>query len=248
MGERFYSVKSFAELTGVTERTLRYYDRIHLLKPSRYTEQGHRQYGPNEIYQIQRILTLKYLGYSLKEIIEILAMTKNDSFHETLIRQKQLLQKKREEMDYVIQTIERVEGLLGDKTLDSDILLALIHSVQHEQDHKKLFSKYFTDTTLKQAFLEDIQEEERAELEQKFISILKELKDLHSLGHHPGDREVQQIFTNMFGMFHHILSPQALEEIADFQDEKKQKWMISYFSPEFEAFIAEAFDIFEKEQ
>ena len=142
MEERFYSVKAFAELTGVTERTLRYYDRIHLLKPSRYTEQGHRQYGFNEIYQIQRIVTLKYLGYSLTEIKELLAMTKNESFQETLIRQKEMLPKKREEMDYVIQTIEKVEGLLGDKTLDSDILLVLIHSFQHEQDHKKVFLRY----------------------------------------------------------------------------------------------------------
>ena len=111
----------------------------------------------------------------------------------------------------------------------------------------KITRKYFSDTTLKQAFLEDFPNEEKATLERNFVTILKELKNLHSLGHHPGDKEVQQIFKEMFAMFNHNLSPQEFEEIANFQDEEKQNLMISYFSPEFEASITEAFKIYEKE-
>lgn len=246
MEDKFYKTKAFAKLTGVTERTLRYYDRIHILKPSRYNEQGHRLYGPMEMHQIQRILTLKYLGYSLTEIKELLTITQEDSFQETLLRQKNMLQRKREEMDYVIQTIEKVEVMLGEKNVDNDILLALIHSIQHEQYHKKMFSNYFTETTVKQAFLEDKDGEEKEAIEQQFISFLKELKDLHSMNHDPGDVEVQQIFSQMFTIFNDILTPQAFDEITNLQEQEKQNLMISYFSPEFETFIAKAFEIYEE--
>lgn len=246
MEDKHYKTKAFSKLTGVTERTLRYYDKINLLKPSRFDEQGHRLYGPNEMYRMQRILTLKYLGYSLTDIKELLTLTKKDTFHDTLLRQKEMLQKKQEEIEYVIKTIERAEAL-GEHNVDQDILLALIHSFQHEQYHKEMFSKYFSDTTLKQAFLEEKQDEEKQAIEQKFISYLKDLKELQSNDYQPADKEVQQIFSQMFSVFNDILTPQAFEEIANFQDEEKQNLMLSYFSPEFEAFIARGFEIYEKE-
>ena len=51
-----YTVKALADLAGVTPRTLRWYDRLGLLKPLRTTEAGYRLYGPPQLDRLQDIL------------------------------------------------------------------------------------------------------------------------------------------------------------------------------------------------
>ena len=51
-----YSIKELSELAGVSARTLRYYDEIGLLKPSRVNEAGYRYYGESEVAVLQQIL------------------------------------------------------------------------------------------------------------------------------------------------------------------------------------------------
>lgn len=68
-----FLTKEFAQLAGVTVRTLHFYDQEGLLKPSILTEAGHRRYKRGDLLRLQQILTLKYLGFSLAEIKDILA-------------------------------------------------------------------------------------------------------------------------------------------------------------------------------
>ena len=63
-----YRVAEFAKLAGVTVRTLQYYDRIDLLKPSDSTEGGHRLYQRSDLLRLQQILTLKWMGFKLDQI------------------------------------------------------------------------------------------------------------------------------------------------------------------------------------
>lgn len=56
-----YTVKALAELSGVTPRTLRWYDRLGLLKPGRRTEGGYRLYGPADVDRLQQILFYREL-------------------------------------------------------------------------------------------------------------------------------------------------------------------------------------------
>ena len=56
-----YTVKALADLAGVTPRTLRWYDRIGLLKPLRTTEAGYRLYGPAQLDRLQDILFYREL-------------------------------------------------------------------------------------------------------------------------------------------------------------------------------------------
>lgn len=66
-----YRVGEVAGLTGVSVRTLHHYDRIGLLRPQR-TAAGYRLYGEQDLLRLQQILTLRYLGFSLKRIGELL--------------------------------------------------------------------------------------------------------------------------------------------------------------------------------
>ena len=63
-----YSIRELANLSGVTPRTLRWYDQIGLLKPSRITESGYRFYGPAEVNRLQDILLYRALGVELAKI------------------------------------------------------------------------------------------------------------------------------------------------------------------------------------
>ena len=57
-----YTVKLLADLAGITPRTLRWYDKMGLLKPARVTEAGYRIYGPREVDRLQDILFYRELG------------------------------------------------------------------------------------------------------------------------------------------------------------------------------------------
>jgi len=67
-----YGIKELARLTGVSARTLRYYDEIGILKPSRVTEAGYRCYAQKEIDLLQQILFYRERGFALKTIQQIL--------------------------------------------------------------------------------------------------------------------------------------------------------------------------------
>ena len=63
-----YSIQELARLSGVTTRTLRWYDQIGLLKPGRVAENGYRRYGPAQVDRLQDILYYRALGVELAQI------------------------------------------------------------------------------------------------------------------------------------------------------------------------------------
>lgn len=71
--KQLWKVGDLAKLTGITVRTLRYYDQFGLFSPSSQTESGHRLYNESDLSRVQQILSLKDLGLSLEEIKSVLA-------------------------------------------------------------------------------------------------------------------------------------------------------------------------------
>lgn len=70
--ERFYRVGEVAALTGVSIRTLHHYDQIGLLRPTGRTPSRYRLYTESDLLRLQQALTLRYLGFELKQIRELL--------------------------------------------------------------------------------------------------------------------------------------------------------------------------------
>ncbi|AIQ70161.1 MerR family transcriptional regulator [Paenibacillus graminis] len=69
----YWKVGDIANLTGLTVRTLRFYDQIGLFSPSGQTESGHRLYNELDLARLHQILSLKELGLSLEEIKSVLS-------------------------------------------------------------------------------------------------------------------------------------------------------------------------------
>ncbi|MEI4771935.1 MerR family transcriptional regulator [Psychrobacillus sp. FJAT-51614] len=71
-GKEYWQVGELAKLTGLTVRTLRFYDQIGLYSPSGYSKSGYRLYNKSDLSHLQQILALKELGLSLDEVKSIL--------------------------------------------------------------------------------------------------------------------------------------------------------------------------------
>lgn len=137
----YYSSGEFARMAGVTLRTIRYYDKQNILKPSLVSEAGARFYTDEDFARLQQILLLKYLGFSLDDIRE---MTVADSdYHfmlDSLTIQLKLVQDRIEQMQLVEQAIkDTTESIQEEHTVDWSRMLDLIHLTGMEQSLKNQY-------------------------------------------------------------------------------------------------------------
>jgi DNA-binding transcriptional MerR regulator len=75
---KYWLIREFSKLTGVTVRTLHYYDEQGLLKPHHKNNAGYRFYSSEELIYLQKINILKYIGFSLNQIKTLLLSNKLD--------------------------------------------------------------------------------------------------------------------------------------------------------------------------
>lgn len=102
------TISQVAKITGISIRTLQYYDEIGLLKPSALTLSGYRMYDDEALQTLQQILFFKELGFQLREIREILKKPDFDRIA-AFTKQKELLLLKRNRIDRLIQLLSRLE-------------------------------------------------------------------------------------------------------------------------------------------
>lgn len=102
-------IKEFAKLTGVSVRTLHYYDEIGLLKPAFVDEQnGYRFYDENSLERMQEILFYRELDFELKSILRILSSPDYDK-RKALSEQRKLLILKKERLERIIDALDEAQ-------------------------------------------------------------------------------------------------------------------------------------------
>lgn len=100
-----YTIKQIAEISGVTTRTLRFYDEQSLLKPAFLSDVGYRMYTEKEVDRLQQILLYRSMGLPLKTIKELIDRPE-DKIQETLVQQRLQLEQKRQELDRLLQVLD----------------------------------------------------------------------------------------------------------------------------------------------
>ena len=137
----FFTTGEFAKRANVSIRTIRYYDKVGVLKPTAINESGYRLYSDSDYAKLQKILSLKFLGYSLEEITEV---TKNDKdsdyIKKSLQLQLKLIQSKMEHMKLIEQSITEASMLLDKE--DSFDWNRMINLIQVTNIEKDLYSQY----------------------------------------------------------------------------------------------------------
>lgn len=143
----YYSSGQFARMADVSVRTIRFYDKQNILKPSFVTESGARFYTDSDFARLQQILLLKYLGFSLEDIRELTIDDADYHFmlHSLKLQQK-LVQDRIERLRLVEHAIEDTAAAIEARhDVDWSHMLDLIHLTNME---KSLKSQYQNATNL----------------------------------------------------------------------------------------------------
>ena len=186
------SIQELTRETGVTVRTLRYYDQIDLLKPSGKTDGGHRLYSERDVVRLQQILFLKEMGFSLKEITNML-VTGELNLKGSLEKQLRFVQeeqKKFNRMERVLQAVVYsvdVEGELDWKVMFELIQLSKQSPRIREIFQNEVFSKEEQDLLHN---LPNMSEEDPNVLE--WVDLLKQLRNFMKDGKEASCDEVQE--------------------------------------------------------
>jgi DNA-binding transcriptional MerR regulator len=141
-GKRRYTPSEFAKRVGVTVRALHHYDRIGLLKPRDHTAHGFRLYRDEDFVRLQQIVTLKFIGFSLREIRCLLQGT-GSGLREALRAQRRTLEEKRRHLDAAIRAIAKAEGAAASRPDLAWRTFQKITEEIHMQNDSELMKKYY---------------------------------------------------------------------------------------------------------
>jgi ubiquinone/menaquinone biosynthesis C-methylase UbiE len=143
-----FTTGEFAKKAGVTLRTLRYYDKIGLLKPNCHNDLGHRLYSKQDFGRLQKILTLKFIGLSLDDIANIMKHDINDQdFKKSLEIQKSIMEEKIQHIQMVIKSIDETVHMLDkSNVLNWDKFINIINVINID---KKWSEQYENASNLK---------------------------------------------------------------------------------------------------
>lgn len=137
----YYTSGEFARKANVTVRTIRYYDKQNILKPSYVNESGKRFYTDRDFVRLQQILLLKYLGFSLDDISEISINDTDYRFLQNALNlQLKLVQDRIEQMELVKQAIlDTTAAIEENHDINWSQMLDLIHLTNMESSLKSQY-------------------------------------------------------------------------------------------------------------
>lgn len=245
MAHRF-RVGEVAKLTGVSVRTLHHYDRIGLLVPSARSAAGYRLYAEVELLRLQQILTLRYLGFALRQIGGILDRPDFDLVASLRIQRGAVRDR--------ISDLERVEAVLAealDRRLATgewswELVLAAAAAVQHglAQAVKGAdMSDYYTPEQMKQfeQVATQVSPEERQAIERQWLELIPEIRANRHLD--PASTEARALADrwnalNEATMAGYRQYPELMAAICDNYRQNRFEDVAGTPSPEDFAFIA----------
>lgn len=179
------TVKEVSKLTGVSIRTLQYYDKIGLLEPAGHTESGYRLYDEATLEKLQQILLFRELEFPLKQIKEIISRPDFDR-NRALEQQITLLTMKKEHLENLILFARGIQ-FVGGKTMDFSVFDTRKMD-EYARQAKEQWGKTPEFQELEQKSKGRTKEEEQAVLED-FVQLFVEFGQLKTSD--PGSDQVQ---------------------------------------------------------
>lgn len=180
-----YTVKQLADLSGVSPRTLRYYDQIDLLKPSYITEKNYRIYEEKQVDRLQQILFFRSLDFSLTKVKQIMD---DDDYSEldALKQQKKLIIEKQNHLDFLLKNIQKtIEHYKGEiEMTDTEKFTAFKKDrIKNNEDlfgqeiREKYGNEVVAESNKKYGNLTENQFQKMQKMESQLIEDLKHLND-----------------------------------------------------------------------
>lgn len=209
------TVSKMAEYTGVSVRTLHYYDEKDLLKPSFVSDTGYRYYDESSVERLQEILFFRELDFSLEEIK---ALLESDGYSrkKALKRQKKILELKQKRLKNIIKLAEKT--IKGEKTMSFSEFSAEDINEAKEKFAAEVREKWGGTQEYKESLEKSSgrSEEESNIIEKKAREIFDAFAALR--GEDPDGTEAQslvKIWQGHISEYHYKCSKEILSSLAD---------------------------------
>lgn len=237
MSQESFSIGEFAQKSGVSIRTLRYYDSIGLLTPDRYTDGGHRLYGVPDLHRLQQIQALKFLRFSLKEIKEIMdnSVIEESSLTDSLQRQQEVFKAKQKEINRILASLSHLNAMIaGQNQVDVSIFCFMLHTLILEKETKDWYRQSFSKEEADELF--DLHHKDKLKLDQEWMQVLSTMKSLVNQAVPPFAPEAQVMVRQLMTLMERTVKGnldkfnKQLDMVAEFDfpdpfTEKEQRYL-----------------------
>lgn len=253
-----YTVKKLSELSGVTVRTLHFYEEIALLKPAYYGSNGYRYYEEKQLLLLQQILFFKELGFTLKQIQKVVGKGDFDQLA-ALYSHRKALSKEWEKIGLLLKTIDKtIKHLKGkkkmkDKEMFDGFNITLVKSKkgQSYSEAEELVAKSVKNPTRS---AEDVEKRGKTfydNITKTAHALFKELVTCIQKGLDPATDEVQKIIKK-----HHTFAEETLGATKEvyialaelYREHLEFRKQLDPFHPELATFMAQSMKIFAEKE
>lgn len=249
-----YTVKSLSELSGVTVRTLHFYEEIGLFKPAYHGSNGYRYYEEKQLLELQQILFFKELGFSLKQIQKVIGKSDFDRLA-ALHSHRKSLSSEWEKIGVLLKTIDKtIKHIKGkkkmkDKEMFDGFNITIIKAKEGTpySAAEKIVVQSVKNPT-KNA--EDVEKRGKAyydNITKTAHALFKELVHCIEKGLDPAADEVQEIIKrhHTFGSQIHSATKEVYKAMALLYAEHPEfRKQLDPFHPDLATFMAKAMGIF----
>ena len=237
--------QQFAELAGVTVRTLHHYDRMGLLR-ARRTEAGYRVYRESDLERLEQIVALKFVGLPLKRIKTLLDRD-NLELAEALPRQRLVLEAKRKLIDRAIRAIQDAERTLATGQRPDAAALKKIIEVIEMQDNANWSERYYSQEAIEKLRARKWTPEMQAEMTRQWTELFREVEA--ALDEDPAGEKAQALAGRWGALIRAFTGadPEVTKGLNNvWKDpsglpEETQERMKAYMNPKVHEFIQSAF-------
>lgn len=250
-----YTVKKLSELSGVTVRTLHFYEEEGLLKPAYYGSNGYRYYEEKELLQLQQILFFKELGFTIKQIKKVVGRSDFDQLS-ALYSHRISLNQEWEKIGRLLKTIDKtIKHLNGkkkmkDKEIFDGFCINLIKKAEAGTSYalaEEIVGKSVKNPT------KDIEEVKKRgqqfydNVNKAACELFKELTACIEQGLSPGSTEVQRLIKRhhkLIQQFHHA-TQEVYEAMAQlYKEHPEMRKQLDPFHSKLAEFMSEGMLIF----
>lgn len=188
-------VGALAKRTGVSVRTLHYYDEIGLLAPSRHSEAGYRLYMADDVVRLQQIMSLRQLGFSLDQIRECLC---RGNVSPLRVIEQQIAQL-REQIALHHHLRDRLEAIArGLRQAEEPSITELLHTMEVMNRMEKYYTPEQREWLNERR--QTVGEERIREVEAEWPKLIAAVRDAMDAGTDPADPKVQALAQRWMGL------------------------------------------------
>lgn len=244
-----YTVNKLAKLSGVSVRTLHFYDEIGLLKPAYYGDNNYRYYEEAQLLNLQQILFFREMGFQLSDIQRIISSADFDKVT-ALESHKKILEKNLDQTKLLIETVNKtIAHLRGNEIMKLEEVFEGFNA-----EKQKLYEDFLVDSGVDLSLLEESKNKTKNWTKQQWVEYKRDGDKIHiglveAINNHlsPSSTEVQKVIKTHYHLVREIWTPTKETYIGLSQLYASHPDFVKFYDdihPELLKFLMEAMKVF----